>query len=73
MPTCSASHLPEGDSTMDELLDMYENKGKNEAYRQTATNLFKNGASFDLVVASIPDFPKDEIQKIFDSITKNNN
>lgn len=65
--------LKEGDSTMDELLDMYENKGKNEAYRQTATNLFKNGASFDLVVASIPDFPKDEIQKIFDSITKNNN
>ena len=68
----------EGGSTMCDVLDKVENKGrlegkregKIEAYRDTAKSLFENGASFDLVIASIPDLPKDEIQKIFDDIFK---
>ena len=68
----------EGGSTMCDVLDKVENKGRQEgkiegeieAYRKTAKNLFENGASFELVIASIPDLPKDEIQKIFDEIFK---
>ena len=45
-------------------------EGEIEAYRKTAKSLFENGASFELVIASIPDLPKDEIQKIFDEIFK---
>ncbi len=60
---------------MNYLLDDAINKGllegKNEANRQTAINLIKNGVSLDTIIASIPDLPKDEIQKIFDSITQN--
>lgn len=64
----------EGGSTMCDVLDKVENKGiqkgKLEAYKETAKSLFENGASFELVIASIPDLPKDEIQKIFDEIFK---
>ena len=68
----------EGGSTMCDVLDKVENKGiqkgkiegKLEAYKETAKSLFENGASFELVIASIPDLPKDEIQKIFDDIFK---
>lgn len=72
----------EGGSTMCDILDKVENKGiqkgkiegkiegKLEAYKETAKSLFENGASFELVIASIPDLPKDEIQKIFDDIFK---
>ena len=59
---------------MCDVLDKVENKGRQEgeieAYRKTAKSLFENGASFELVIASIPDLPKDEIQKIFDEIFK---
>lgn len=57
----------EGGSKMCELLDKVENKGKHEAYVKTARLLFENGASYDLVEASVPDLPKDEIQDIFNS------
>ena len=68
----------EGGSTRCDVLDKVENKGRQEgkiegeieAYRKTAKSLFENGASFELVIASIPDLPKDEIQKIFDEIFK---
>ena len=67
--------FPKGGTTMNYLLDDAINKGllegKNEANRQTAINLIKNGVSLDTIIASIPDLPKDEIQKIFDSITQN--
>ena len=68
----------DGGKDMEKFLDTFMNKvkvegkaeGKTEANRQAVSNLFKNGASFELVVASIPDLPKDEIQEIFDSIMK---
>ena len=58
------------DSTMCDLLDKLENKGKYEANRETAKMLFANGASLELVIKSIPSLPKDEIQEIFHAITK---
>ena len=60
----------EGGSTMCELLDKLENKGKYEANRETARMFLVNGASLELVEKSIPSLPKDEIREIFNSITK---
>lgn len=58
----------EGGTNMCEIIDRYESKGKNKAYRETAERLIKNGVSLELVINSIPDLPKDEIQQIFDNI-----
>lgn len=56
----------EGGATMCDVLDkVFENKSK-----EIARNLFINGVPFDVVTASITDISKDEIQEIFDSITK---
>lgn len=64
----------EGGNTMCDILDKVENKGKIEgkieAYKEIAENLYKNGVSIDIIRSSIPDIPKDEAQKIFDSIVK---
>ncbi len=59
----------EGGSSMCELLDKVEN----EAYRKTARKLFENGVPLDVVEASIPDLPKDEIQDIFNSYIQKKN
>lgn len=61
-----------GGTNMCEIIDRYETKGKIEAFREIAENLYKNGVSIDVIKSSIPDIPKDEVQKIFDQITKNN-
>lgn len=65
--------LVEGGSTMCDILDKIENKGKIEgkieAFREIAENLYKNGVSLDIIKSSIPNIPKDEVQKIFDEIT----
>ena len=66
-----------GGSTMCDILDKVENKGRLEgelegelkACRETAEKLFKNGASLELVESSVS-LPKDEIQEIFNSIVK---
>ena len=59
--------LLEGGYTMCELLDKMEKKTNLE----TAANLIKNGVSVDIIAASIPNLPRNEIQEIFDSIVKN--
>ena len=63
---------------MEKFLDTFMNKvkvegkaeGKTEAYHEITINLIKNGIPVDMISASIPDLPKDEIQEIFDSIMK---
>lgn len=58
---------------MCDILDKIENKGKIEgkieAFREIAENLYKNDVSLDIIKSSIPNIPKDEVQKIFDEIT----
>lgn len=60
----------EGEATMCEILDRYEARGKHTTSREIAENLAKNGVSLDIIIASIPNLPEDEIQEIFNSITK---
>ena len=65
----------EGGSTMCDILDKVENKGKNEgkieAYREIAIRMYNDGMNLDSISKYIKDIPSDEIQKIFDEIAKN--
>lgn len=67
--------LVEGGNTMCDVLDKVENKGRLEgelkACREIAEKLYKNGVSIDIIKSSITAIPEDEVQKIFDEITKN--
>lgn len=64
-----------GGNTMCDVLDKVENKGRLEgelkASREIAKKLYKNGVSIDIIKSSITAIPEDEVQKIFDEITKN--
>lgn len=62
--------LVEGGSTMCDVLDQVELKGELKACREIAENLYKKGVSIDIIKSSIPKIPEDEVQKIFDEITK---
>lgn len=45
-------------------------EGEQKKSREIAESLVKNGVPLDKIIASIPDIPEDEIQKIFNNITK---
>lgn len=61
----------EGGNTMCDILDKVENKGKYEACREIAIRMYNDGMNLDSISKYIKDIPSDEIQKIFDEITKN--
>lgn len=55
---------------MCDVLDQVELKGELKACREIAESLYKKGVSIDIIKSSIPKIPEDEVQKIFDEITK---
>lgn len=74
----------EGEVSMCEILDRFEAKGEKRGEargeargiikgeqknsRKIVASLAKNGVSLDIIIASIPNLPEDEIQEIFNSI-----
>ena len=55
---------------MCKAIEDYAEKRIRESDAKRIKNLATNGASIDLILASFPDVPRDDIQAIFDNILK---
>lgn len=62
-----------GDETMCDLVENYANKKAVAEAKDSALRLFQNGASYELVKASIISLSDEELQKIYQEATKTKN
>lgn len=56
------------DDFFQKAVEAYARERAEKASEQNAWNFFVNGASIELVAASIVDLPKERIQQIYDEV-----